>query len=105
MAVDLTTRYLGMTLRNPLVVSSSPLTGCLTTLKRLEEVGAAAVVLPSLFEEQLTGKGAEQHPAGSPAASKSAAALADCQPSLNTTRDRTNGLSIWNRPSKPSRFR
>jgi dihydroorotate dehydrogenase (fumarate) len=77
MAVDLTTRYLGMTLRNPLVVSSSPLTGSLTTLQRLEEVGAAAVVLPSLFEEQLTDKIAEQHPTGSPAASKSAAALAD----------------------------
>lgn len=61
MTVDLTTRYLGMTLRNPLVVSSCPLTGCLQTLERLEEVGAAAVVLPSLFEEQFEHESQELH--------------------------------------------
>ena len=53
MSVDLTTTYLGMTLRNPLVPSSSPLTGNLESLKRLQDAGAAAVVLPSLFEEQI----------------------------------------------------
>jgi dihydroorotate dehydrogenase (fumarate) len=50
---DLRTRYLGMELRSPLVASSSPLTGSLEGLKRLEAAGAGAVVLPSLFEEEL----------------------------------------------------
>jgi dihydroorotate dehydrogenase (fumarate) len=52
--VDLRTRYLGLDLRSPLVASASPLTGTLDGLRRLEAAGAAAVVLPSLFEEQLT---------------------------------------------------
>jgi len=51
--VDLSTRYLGFHLRNPLIASSSPLTEDLETLRRLEEAGIAAVVLPSLFEEQI----------------------------------------------------
>jgi dihydroorotate dehydrogenase (fumarate) len=50
---DLRTRYLGMELRSPLVASSSPLTGSLDGLQRLEAAGAGAVVLPSLFEEEL----------------------------------------------------
>ncbi len=53
MTVDITTKYLGLDLSNPLVASSSPLTGKLNTLAQLEEAGAAAVVLPSLFEEQI----------------------------------------------------
>lgn len=53
MAADLRTRYLGMTLRNPLVISACPLTQKLQTLRELEEAGAAAAVLPSLFEEQI----------------------------------------------------
>jgi dihydroorotate dehydrogenase (fumarate) len=52
--VDLHSRYLGLDLRSPLVASASPLTGGLDGLRRLEAAGAAAVVLPSLFEEQLT---------------------------------------------------
>lgn len=51
--LDLTTTYLGKTLRNPLVVSPSPLTADLDTLCRMEDAGAAAVVLHSLFEEQI----------------------------------------------------
>lgn len=51
--LDLTTEYLGLTLRNPLVASSSPLCANLDEVARLEEAGAAAVVLHSLFEEQL----------------------------------------------------
>jgi dihydroorotate dehydrogenase (fumarate) len=51
---DLATRYLGLTLKNPLIASSSPLTQKLEMVRRLEEAGAAAVVLPSLFEEQIT---------------------------------------------------
>lgn len=51
--VDLRTTYLGMTLENPLVASSSPLTQKVDTIKRLEESGVAAVVMYSLFEEQI----------------------------------------------------
>jgi dihydroorotate dehydrogenase (fumarate) len=53
MSVDLRTRYLGLDLRNPIVASASPLTGTIESLKRLEDAGVAAVVLPSLFEEQI----------------------------------------------------
>jgi dihydroorotate dehydrogenase (fumarate) len=51
---DLTTSYLGLSLGNPLVASASPLSKKLDTVKRLEEAGAAAVVVYSLFEEQIT---------------------------------------------------
>ena len=51
--IDLTTQYLGLTLKNPLVASSSPLTDNLDDAKRLEDAGAAAIVLPSLFEESV----------------------------------------------------
>ena len=54
MTVDLRTSYLGLELRSPLVASPSPLTGELDGLRRLEAAGIGAVVLPSLFEEQLT---------------------------------------------------
>ena len=54
---DLRTRYLGMELGSPLVASSSPLTGTLDGLRRLEAAGAGAVVLPSLFEEDLAEQG------------------------------------------------
>lgn len=50
---DLKTKYLGLELKNPLVASSSPLSTTLDGIKRLEEAGASAVVLFSLFEEQL----------------------------------------------------
>lgn len=50
---SLATRYLGLTLRNPLVVSSSSLTDSPEKLQKLEEAGAGAVVLKSLFEEQI----------------------------------------------------
>ncbi len=51
--MDLTTTYLGMKLRSPLVPSASPLSEEIDNIKRMEEAGAAAVVLHSLFEEQL----------------------------------------------------
>jgi dihydroorotate dehydrogenase (fumarate) len=51
--IDLSTRYLGLDLRNPLVCSSSPLCQDLATLGRLEAAGVGAVVLHSLFEEQI----------------------------------------------------
>ena len=51
--MDLATTYLGLKLRNPIVPASSPLARHLSTLRRLEDAGAAAVVLPSLFEEDI----------------------------------------------------
>jgi dihydroorotate dehydrogenase (fumarate) len=53
MSVDLRSRYLGLELRNPLIASASPLTGSIDSLKRLVDAGVSAVVLPSLFEEQI----------------------------------------------------
>lgn len=58
---ELGTRYLGLALRTPLVASSSPLTGTLDGLRRLEDAGAAAVVLPSLFEEELASESLAVH--------------------------------------------
>ena len=51
--IDLSTRYLGLELANPLVMSASPLSERLDNIRRAEDAGAAAVVLHSLFEEQL----------------------------------------------------
>jgi dihydroorotate dehydrogenase (fumarate) len=52
--VDLTTSYLGLTLKNPVVASASPISKKLEGIKRLEDAGAGAVVMYSLFEEQIT---------------------------------------------------
>jgi dihydroorotate dehydrogenase (fumarate) len=52
--VDLTTKYLGLTLKNPIIVGSSGLTDSSDKIKKLEENGAAAVVLKSIFEEEIT---------------------------------------------------
>jgi dihydroorotate dehydrogenase (fumarate) len=70
--IDLSTTYLGLTLANPLVVSSSPLCEDIANLRRMEDAGAAAVVLHSLFEEQIAleslaldrslSTGADSHP-------------------------------------------
>ncbi len=51
--MDLTTTYMGMKLKHPIIASSSPLSGSVAGVKRLEDAGASAVVLFSLFEEQL----------------------------------------------------
>jgi dihydroorotate dehydrogenase (fumarate) len=53
MNVDLRTSYLGLSLKNPLVISACPLTHRIDWLRQLEDHGAAAAVLPSLFEEQI----------------------------------------------------
>jgi dihydroorotate dehydrogenase (fumarate) len=50
---DLSTTYMGIPLKNPIVPSASSLSAELDTIKRLEDAGAAAVTLPSLFEEQI----------------------------------------------------
>ena len=51
--IDLSTEYLGLKLANPLVPSSSPLTGEFDSARQLEDAGASAMVLPSLFEEAI----------------------------------------------------
>ena len=51
--MNLSTTYLGLKLRTPLVPSASPLSENLDNIKRMEDAGASAVVLHSLFEEQL----------------------------------------------------
>ena len=52
--MDLSTTYLGLKLKNPLIVSASPLTKNIDNYKRLEDAGVAAIVNHSLFEEQIT---------------------------------------------------
>ena len=51
--MDLSTRYLGLSLRNPLLASASPLSRTVDGVRRLADAGVGAVVLHSLFEEQL----------------------------------------------------
>ena len=81
--MDLRTNYLGLDLRNPIIASASPLSGDLDAIRQMEDAGAGAVVLPSLFEEQileearraenLTSIGADSSPEASsyfPAAAK-----------------------------------
>ena len=57
--MDLSTSYLGLHLKNPLVPSASPLTRTADSMKRLEDAGAAAVVMHSVFEEQIQHEAAE----------------------------------------------
>ena len=51
--IDLSTNYLGLKLKNPLVASSSPMCQDVGNVRRMEDAGASAVVLQSLFEEQI----------------------------------------------------
>lgn len=51
--IDVSTKYLGLKLKGPIVVSSTPLSESLENVHRMEEAGASAIVLTSLFEEQL----------------------------------------------------
>jgi len=51
--MDLTTSYMGLKLKNPIIVGASPLTASFESIKALDENGAAAIVLHSIFEEQI----------------------------------------------------
>ena len=51
--MDLTTRYMGLDLKSPLVSSASPVNADLDNIRRLEDAGIGAIVLPSLFEEEI----------------------------------------------------
>jgi dihydroorotate dehydrogenase (fumarate) len=57
--MDLSTTYLGLKLKNPIVPSASPLSHSVDSMKRLEDAGASAVVMYSLFEEQIAHEAAE----------------------------------------------
>ena len=57
--MNMNTTWLGLTLRNPLVVSPSPLCDSLDNLRRMEDAGAGAIVLHSLFEEQINAESRE----------------------------------------------
>jgi dihydroorotate dehydrogenase (fumarate) len=57
--MDLSTKYLGLKLKNPLVVSASPLSEEIGNIRKMEDSGAAAVVMHSLFEEQIAMESAE----------------------------------------------
>jgi dihydroorotate dehydrogenase (fumarate) len=59
--VDLTTNYLGLTLKNPLVASASPLSQKIETARQLEDAGVSAVVMYSLFEEQIIADSLRLH--------------------------------------------
>jgi len=59
--MDLSTNYLGLKLRTPLVVSASPLSEEIDNIRRMEDAGASAVVLYSIFEEQLSRDRIELH--------------------------------------------
>ncbi|HKG22666.1 MAG TPA: dihydroorotate dehydrogenase-like protein, partial [Blastocatellia bacterium] len=54
--MDMHTNYMGLTLKNPIVASSSPLSHTLDSIRRLEDAGAGAVVMYSLFEEQIVAE-------------------------------------------------
>lgn len=57
--MDLTTTYMGLKLKNPIVPSASPLSESVDTIRQMEDAGAAAVVMYSLFEEQITAESQE----------------------------------------------
>lgn len=59
--MNLSTKYLGLSLKNPLVPSSSPMMENLDNIRRMEDAGASAVVLHSLFEEQVTDEALKLH--------------------------------------------
>jgi dihydroorotate dehydrogenase len=59
--MNLSTRYLGMKLRTPLVPSASPLSDNLDNIKHMEDAGAAAVVFHSLFEEHIQTERRQLH--------------------------------------------
>jgi dihydroorotate dehydrogenase (fumarate) len=52
--IDVSTKYLGLNLNGPIVVSSTPLSESIENVRRMEDAGASAIVLTSLFEEQLS---------------------------------------------------
>lgn len=75
MTVDLSTKYLGLKLRSPIVASASPLTGDVASAHLLDEAGVGAIVLPSLFEEEIVNDEIELNRSLETGAGQSAEAL------------------------------
>ena len=77
--MNLTTRYLGLTLAHPFMPGASPLVDRIDTVLRLEDAGAAAIVMHSLFEEQIAGErvGRDQLLASSPASAEASSYFPD----------------------------
>jgi dihydroorotate dehydrogenase (fumarate) len=73
--MSLTTQYLGLTLKNPIVASASPLNNSVDNLRELEDAGAGAIVLPSLFQEQIEAEAANRASRLAAGAESSPAAL------------------------------
>ncbi|RMD81293.1 MAG: dihydroorotate dehydrogenase-like protein [Candidatus Dadabacteria bacterium] len=73
--MDLTTRYLGLDLEHPLMPGASPMVDDLDTVRKLEDAGAAAIVMHSLFEEQIVGEQLATHRAVDGPAEATAEAL------------------------------
>ena len=73
--MELATTYMGLQLRNPLVASASPLSYTVDGVRRLADAGVGAVVLFSLFEEQLRARGRRRRPRAGDAAESFAEAL------------------------------
>ena len=57
--MDLSTTYMGLNLKNPIMAAASPLSEQVAGIRQLEDAGASAVVLRSLFEEQITHESEE----------------------------------------------
>lgn len=88
--LDLRTTYLGLTLDNPIVASASPLSRHVDTMKKLEDAGVAAVVLPSLFEEQIEHEEMETHAVQELGSEAFAEALSGYFPELPATVSRAD---------------
>jgi dihydroorotate dehydrogenase (fumarate) len=95
--MDLTTKYMGLELRNPLVASASPLSNTIAGIRQLADSGVGAIVLYSLFEEQLRRE-AEQNAAWANAGTESfAESLSYLPPSADTDPGPRRYLSLLER--------
>lgn len=95
--MDLTTNYMGLELRNPLVASASPLSNTIAGIRELADAGVGAIVLYSLFEEQLRRE-AEQNAARADAGTESVAESLSYFPSnADTDRGLRRYLSLLER--------
>lgn len=100
--MDLTTAYLGFRLKNPLIASASPLTLDLDNIRRLEDHGAAAVVLPSIFEEQIEAEAIEIERLTSTPSESFAEALSYFPPAIGNWSEPRHYLDIF---AAASRYR
>ena len=96
MTVDLRTDYMGLELANPVVAAASPLSGTLDGLLALEDAGAGAIVLQSLFEEQIEHHERAAHTILEAGTDTSPNRATSSSGSTITTRDRSR-ICVWSR--------